>query len=84
MVFKVPSLRNIEKTGPYFHTGKVSPIEEAVKQMAEYQLGKQLADDEIASIVLFLKTLTGDIPTKYIKPPALPKSTATTPKPSDT
>jgi len=83
MVFKVPSLRNIDKTGPYFHTGRVSPLEEAVKQMAEYQLGKQLADGEVASIVAFLKTLTGAIPDEYIKSPKLPKSTANTPKPSD-
>jgi cytochrome c peroxidase len=61
----------------------VSPLEEAVKQMAEYQLGKQLADDEVASIVAFLKTLTGAIPDEYIKSPKLPKSTANTPKPSD-
>ena len=84
MVFKVPSLRNIEKTAPYFHTGKVTTLEEAVKEMAEYQLGKNLNDDEIASIVTFLKTLTGDIPAEYIKPPELPKSTASTPKPSNT
>ena len=84
LVFKVPALRNIDKTGPYFHTGKVAPLEEAVKEMGEYQLGKQLKDDEIASIVTFLKTLTGEIPAEYIKPPELPKSTAKTPKPSNT
>jgi len=84
LVFKVPSLRNIDKTAPYFHTGKVATLEEAVKEMGEYQLGKQLTDGEIASIVTFLKTLTGEIPAEYIKPPALPKSTAKTPKPSNT
>jgi cytochrome c peroxidase len=84
LVFKVPSLRNIDKTGPYFHTGKVATLEEAVKEMAGYQLGKQLTDDEIASIVAFLKTLTGEIPAEYIKPPELPKSTGKTPKPSST
>ena len=83
-VFKVPSLRNIDKTGPYFHIGKVATLEKAVKEMAEYQLGKQLKEDEIASIVTFLKTLTGEIPAEYIKPPELPKSTAKTPKPSST
>jgi len=80
LVFKVPSLRNIDKTGPYFHTGKVATLEGAVKEMAEYQLGKQLTDDEIASIVTFLKTVTGDIPAEYIKQPELPKSTSKTPK----
>jgi len=84
LVFKVPSLRNIERTQPYFHTGKVSTLPEAVKEMGEYQLGRQLKDDEIGSIVTFLKTLTGEIPAGYIKPPRLPKSTAKTPKPSNT
>jgi len=84
LVFKVPSLRNSDMTGPYFHSGKVATLEGAVKEMAEYQLGKQLKDDEIASIVIFLKTLTGEIPAEYIKPPQLPKSTAKTPKPSRT
>jgi len=84
LVFKVPSLRNVAKTAPYFHTGKVATLEEAVKEMGAYQLGKQLKDDEVASIVTFLKTLTGEIPAEYIKPPELPKSTAKTPKPSST
>jgi len=84
LVFKVPSLRNIDKTQPYFHTGKVATLPEAVKEMGEYQLGKQLKDDEVASIVTFLRTLTGEIPAQYIKPPELPKSTAKTPKPSNT
>jgi cytochrome c peroxidase len=84
LVFKVPSLRNIDKTAPYFHTGKVGTLEEAVKEMGEYQLGKHVKDDEVASIVTFLKTLTGEIPAEYIKPPQLPKSTAKTPKPSST
>jgi len=83
LVFKVPSLRNIDRTQPYFHTGKVATLQEAVKEMGEYQLGKQLRDDEIASIVTFLKTLTGEIPLDYVKPPQLPKSTAKTPKPSN-
>jgi cytochrome c peroxidase len=82
LVFKVPSLRNIEKTAPYFHSGKVETLDEAVKEMATYQLGKQLKDGEVVSIVAYLKTLTGEIPEEYIKPPDLPKSTATTPKPS--
>jgi cytochrome c peroxidase len=84
LVFKVPSLRNTEKTGPFFHNGKVGTLDEAVKEMAEYQLGKQLTENEVASIVTFLKTLTGEIPAEYIKPPELPKSTAKTPKPSST
>lgn len=61
-MFKVPSLRNVAKTGPYFHDGSVKTLEEAVSQMAEYQLGKNLSKDEVASIVTFLNTLTGTVP----------------------
>ena len=80
-VFKVPSLRNIEKTGPYFHDGKTATLEAAVRDMAEYQLGKTLTDQEVGQVVVFLRALTGQLPTDYIKEPALPKSTAKTPKP---
>jgi cytochrome c peroxidase len=80
MVFKVPSLRNVEKTGPYFHNGKVGTLEQAVTEMAEYQVGKKLSDAETQSIVTWLKSLTGEIPAEYIKPPKLPESTAKTPK----
>ena len=81
MIFKVPSLRNIAKTGPYFHNGKVAKLEDAISQMAEYQLGKQLTAEQIASIATYLQSLTGDVPAEYIKQPELPKSTAKTPKP---
>jgi cytochrome c peroxidase len=81
MVFKVPSLRNIEKTGPYFHNGKVGTLDEAVARMAEYQIGKKLSAAEIQSIISWLKSLTGEIPAEYIKPPTLPKSTSKTPEP---
>ncbi len=77
-VFKVPSLRNIEKTGPYFHDGSVTSLEEAVKLMARHQLGKDLSDGDVENIVAFLKSLTGELPT--IEKPTLPKSTAKTPK----
>ena len=81
MIFKVPSLRNVEKTAPYFHNGKVTKLEDAVSQMAEYQLGKKLTPGESAAIVTYLHSLTGTIPAEFIKPPALPPSTAKTPKP---
>jgi len=81
MVFKVPSLRNIAETKPYFHNGKVETLEQAVSRMGEYQLGKNLNEQQIGSIVTWLKTLTGNIPAEYIKPPVLPKSTSNTPKP---
>ncbi len=84
MVFKVPSLRNIEKTGPYFHNGKVATLEQAVSTMAEYQVGKTLSDAQVKSISAWLKTLTGEVPAEYIKEPPLPKSTEKTPKPDMT
>ena len=81
MMFRVPSLRNIEKTAPYFHNGSIATLEEAVKTMGHHQLGKELTDKEIASIVTFLKALTGELPLDYAKAPELPKSTDKTPKP---
>lgn len=61
-VFKSPSLRNIEKTGPYFHDGSVGSLEEAVRIMAYTQLGKELNHEEINQMVDFFKSLTGTIP----------------------
>ncbi len=56
--FKVPSLRNIALTAPYFHDGAVETLEEAVRQMAYLQLNKELTDEEVKSIVTFLHALT--------------------------
>lgn len=81
MMFKVPSLRNVEKTAPYFHTGKVATLPEAVKQMGEYQLGKALTDAQVASIVTWLKALTGEVDAAYIAEPAPFASGKKTPKP---
>ena len=81
MVFKVPTLRNIEKTAPYYHDGSISTLDEAVRQMADHQLARTLSKEETDSIVAFLKALTGELPAEYIKEPALPKSTDKTPKP---
>jgi cytochrome c peroxidase len=61
-LFKVPSLLNVEKTAPYYHDGKIATLEEAVANMAEIQLGKNLKPEEVSSIVTFLKTLTGPLP----------------------
>ena len=72
MVFKVPSLRNVAETAPYFHNGSADTLEKAVGMMAKHQLGVLLKDNEIASIVTFLKALTGTIPAEYIKEPKLP------------
>lgn len=67
--FKVPSLRNIAKTAPYFHDGSVSSLEEAVRIMAKSQLNQQLTDSEIKNLVAFLNALTGDLPEVYKKEP---------------
>ncbi len=82
MLFKVPSLRNVEKTGPYYHNGRVATLEDAVSRMAEYQTGKPLQPEQTQAIVTWLKSLTGEIPADYIKEPVLPKSTPKTPKPA--
>jgi cytochrome c peroxidase len=81
MVFKVPTLRNVEKTAPYFHDGSITTLEDAVRQMADHQLARTLSKEEADSIVTFLKAMTGELPTEYIKEPPLPKSTGRTPKP---
>ncbi|MGJ0509565.1 MAG: cytochrome-c peroxidase [Methylocystis sp.] len=61
-VFKVPSLRNVELTAPYFHTGSTFDLKKAVSVMADAQLGAKLSDDETTKIAAFLKTLTGKQP----------------------
>jgi cytochrome c peroxidase len=59
-VFRVPSLRNVAVTGPYFHDGSVDSLAEAVRKMGEAQLGETLLDAEVGLIVKFLHTLTGE------------------------
>jgi len=61
-VFKVPSLRNVSLTAPYFHDGSAATLEQAVTVMARYQLGRELSPAESAAIVAFLQTLTGELP----------------------
>jgi len=60
-LFRVPILRNVTKTSPYFHNGSIKKIREAVEIMAKYQLGMSLTDKQIDEIVAFLKALEGDI-----------------------
>ncbi len=78
-VYKVPSLRNIALTAPYFHSGKVWSLKQAVGIMGEAQLGVTLSDDESDKIVAFLHTLTGQQP--RVEHPILPAITDTTPGP---
>ena len=80
--FKVPSLRNVEKTGPYFHDGRVTTLDQAVALMAQHQLGKNLTDAQVKSIATFLRSLTGLLPIDYIREPKLPPSSPDTPKPA--
>jgi cytochrome c peroxidase len=71
-VFKVPELRNVEMTSPYFHDGSVDSLYDTVMIMGKVQLGKTLTDQEIDDIILFLKSLTGKIPDYALKIPLLP------------
>lgn len=84
LVFKVPGLRNVAKTGPWFHDGAVERLDEAVILMARHQVGRELDKGQVASIVKFLDALTGELPLDYIRAPELPPSTAATPKPDPT
>ncbi len=81
MVFKVPSLRNINKTGPYFHDGSVVTLAQAIRDMGVHQRGVELSESQVKSIETWMNSLTGPLPTSYIQPPVLPKSTAQTPSP---
>ena len=74
--WKVPTLRNVALTAPYFHNGKVKTLDVAVKLMAKLQLGKDLSDAEIADIVAFLNALTGQFPEQQM--PHLPPQAGTT------
>ncbi len=59
--FRVPILRNITKTAPYFHNGSVDKLEEAVRIMSKYQIGHEFTKEQIADVVEFLKTLEGEL-----------------------
>ncbi len=71
-MFKVQTLRNVGITPPYFHDGSVNNLGDAVRVMARVQLGKKLADNEVADIVAFLHTLTGPVPESFKNVPDLP------------
>ena len=68
-VFRVPMLRNVSRTAPYSHDGSVATLEQAVRVMAEVQLGKTLTGADAADIVAFLESLTGAIPAHYSPAP---------------
>lgn len=67
-VFRVPSLRNVARTAPYFHDGSVDTLDRAVKIMGRVQLGKELDEPTISLITAFLEGLTGEVPAHYAPP----------------
>ena len=72
--FRVPGLRNVERTYPYFHNGSVWELDKAVNIMAKAQLGKTLASEDTENIVAFLKALSGNVPESARTMPELPVS----------
>lgn len=80
-VFKVPSLRNVVETGPWFHDGSITEIAEVVRLMGYHQIGIQLDASQIEGIVTFLGSLTGEVDAAYVAKPELPASGPDTPAP---
>ena len=80
-VFKVPSLRNVVRTAPYLHDGSIATLEEVTKLMARHQVGKELTDEQVKSLVKFMGALTGEPPKDLVAKPELPPSGPKTPKP---
>jgi cytochrome c peroxidase len=81
MIFKVPSMKNIAETGPYFHDGSAAKLEDAIRLMGRHQVGMELTDEEIKSIATWMGSLTGKVDPAFIAPPELPPSDPRTPKP---
>ena len=78
-VFKVPSLRNVAVTAPYFHDGSVATLADAVRIMARLQLAAALGDAETSDIVAFLESLTGKLPDGFATVPVLPPAALAAP-----
>ncbi|RIK16835.1 MAG: cytochrome-c peroxidase [Anaerolineae bacterium] len=73
-VFKVPGLRNVAVTGPYLHDGSIPTMESMVQLMVRHQLGRELSSSQVDDIVVFLRSLTGELPSEYTAEPELPPS----------
>jgi cytochrome c peroxidase len=71
--FKVPSLRNVELTAPYFHDGSAKTLADAVRVMGHVQLGRTLDDEEVRLLVAFLASLTAPLPLDAALPPGVPR-----------
>jgi cytochrome c peroxidase len=80
-VFKVPGLRNVENTGPWFHDGSLTDLAQVIRIMGEHQLGRTLTDEQVASLRVFLGVLTGRVDEEYVAEPELPASGPDTPAP---
>ncbi len=76
-VFKVPTLRNVAMTGPYFSQGTVASLDSAITLMARHQIGLDLGADQVADVRAWLGTLTGAIPVDYVAQPPRPKTAGT-------
>jgi cytochrome c peroxidase len=72
-VFRVPMLRNVARTAPYFHDGSAETLERAVRVMASVQLGRTLDERTVADLVSFLEALTGEVPSSYAPPGEKPQ-----------
>jgi len=72
LMFKVPSLRNVAQTAPYFHDGSIQTLDHAVRMMGAFQLGVDLTAPEVDAIVAWLGCLTGDVPANLVRKPVLP------------
>ena len=72
--FKVPTLRNVARTAPYLHDGSQQTLEDVVRVMGRYQLGREFTDEQVRVLVAFLGSLTGDLP-----PDARPEAATSTP-----
>jgi cytochrome c peroxidase len=83
MRFRVPGLRNVAKTGPYYHDGSIATLEEAVRSMATHQLGITLDPTDLDAILAFLDILTGAQPLDYVAKPDLPPDGEMIPTPED-
>jgi cytochrome c peroxidase len=79
--FKVPGLRNVAMTGPWFHDGSIATLGDAVRKMAWHQLGRELSEAEVADLVAFLGALTGSPSAEMMAVPELPPSGPDTPAP---
>lgn len=81
LVFRIPPLRNVARTAPYFHDGSVETLEKAVELMGWHQLGVRLSPQAIDDLVAFLKTLDGAPPAELARVPELPDFSSQTPPP---